>query len=284
MNLIDTHCHLTFEQFADVNAVIQRSIAAGVRGWITVGTDLNDSRKAVELAARLQNMFVAVAIHPHEAKSADQKTITELKELAKNKKVVAIGETGLDFHYVTVWHGLPAREDTAKPALSEVEGMAVLQQQRDCFIRHLEIAQEMNLPVIIHSREAFDDTVKILEGSGEGIKKVVFHCFSGSVEQAKVVLEKGWHISLTGVVTFKNANKTREVAKYVPLERLMIETDAPYMSPEPMRKQKVNEPALLVHTARFIAELKGMKLADFAEVVTATTKQFFALPDLLIFE
>lgn len=259
MNFIDTHCHLTFEQFDDVDAVIQRSQDAGITGWITVGTDLNDSRMVVELAARFQNMFAAVAIHPHEAKSADEQTITQLKELAKNKKVVAIGETGLDFHY----------------------NFSTQEQQRDCFIRHLEIAAELNLPVIIHCREAFDDTVKILGSTGEGINKVVFHCFSGSVEQAKVVLDKGWYISLTGVVTFKNANKTREVAKIIPIERLMIETDAPYMSPEPMRKQKVNEPALLVHTAKLIAELKGMELTKFAEQVTATTKKFFGLPDLV---
>jgi TatD DNase family protein len=257
MTLIDTHCHLTFEQFgADVEQVIQRSIAAGVAGWITVGTDLEDSRKAAELAARFENMFASVAIHPHEAHTADKKTLDELKQLAKSEKVVAIGETGLDYHY-----------DYSTPL-----------QQRDCFIRHLEIAAEMNLPVIIHSREAFDETLKILESNGEGVKKVVFHCFSGSVEQAKAVLDKGWYISLTGVVTFKNAEKAREVAKTVPIERLMIETDSPYMTPEPMRKQKVNEPALLVHTAKFIAGLRGMEQAKFAEQVTATTRQFFSLP------
>lgn len=256
MNLIDTHCHLTFEQFGtDVEPVIQRSIAAGVTGWITVGTALQDSRKAVELTARFENMSAAVGIHPHEAKSADQKAIAELKELAKNKKVVAIGETGLDYHY-----------DFSTP-----------QQQRDCLIRHLEIAAEMNLPVIIHSREAFDETLKILESNGEGVNKVVFHCFPGSVEQAKAVLDKGWYISLTGVVTFKNAEKARGVAKTVPIDRLMIETDSPYMTPEPMRKQKVNEPALLVHTAKFIAGLRGMEQAEFAEQVTATTRQFFSL-------
>ena len=256
MTLIDTHCHLTFEQFSDIEAVIQRSIYAGVRGWITVGTDLEDSRKAVELANRFENMFAAVAIHPHEAKSADQKAIAELKELAKNKKVVAIGETGLDFHY-----------DFSTP-----------QQQLDCFIRHLEIVAELNLPVIIHSREAFDETLKVLERGGGVKSKVVFHCFSGSAEQAKLILDRGYFISFTGVVTFKNAEKTRKAATAVPVERLMIETDAPYMSPEPMRKQKVNEPALLVHTARFMAELKGIEPTEFAQKLTIATKQFFSLP------
>ena len=253
MNLIDAHCHLTYEQFADIEAVIRRSIDAGVTGWITIGTDVEESAKAIELAGRFENMFATVAIHPHEAKSADQSTIARIKELAKNKKVVAIGETGLDYHYE----------------------FSTREQQRDSFIRHLEIAAELRLPVVIHSREAFDDTLKILES--QDAKKVVFHCFSGSLEQAKVVLERGWYISLTGVVTFKNAEKTREVAKYVPLDRLMIETDAPYLSPEPMRRQKVNEPALLVHTARFIAELRGMESADFANQVTSTAKRFFSL-------
>lgn len=253
MNLIDTHCHLTYEPFADINAVIQRSRDAGVTGWITVSTDLQDSRKAVDLADRFENMFAAVAVHPHHAKSADEQTLAELKKVAHNKKVVAIGETGLDFHY-----DFSSRE-----------------QQRDSFLRHLEIAAELNLPVVIHSREAFDETVKILES--RDAKKVVFHCFSGSPEQAKVVLDRGWYISLTGVVTFKNAEKTREVARYVPIDRLMIETDAPYLSPEPMRKQKVNEPAFLIHTARFIAGLKGKTVDDFASSVTATSHSFFGL-------
>jgi len=256
MELIDTHCHLTFEQFGgNVEQVIQRSIDAGVTGWITVGTDLRDSRKAVELAGKFEDMFAAAAIHPHEAKSADDGTLGELKQLAKDEKVVAIGETGLDFHY-----------DFSTP-----------QQQRDCFTRHLEIAAEMDLPVIIHSREAFDDTIEILDEYGSGLKGVVFHCFSGSAEQAKIVLDKGFHISFTGVVTFKNAEKTREAARLVPIERLMIETDAPYMSPEPMRKQKINEPALMIHTARYLAQLKQMDLADFAQKVTATTRDFFRL-------
>ena len=256
MNLIDAHCHLTYEPFADIDAVIRRSIDAGVMGWITIGTDLADSKKAVELADRFENMFAAVAIHPHNAKSADPPTIAQIKGLAQNKKVVAIGETGLDLHY-----------DFSTP-----------QQQQDSFLRHLEIAKELNLPVVIHSREAFDKTIEILEAHESGLKGLVFHCYSGDVRQAKIVLDKGWYISLTGVVTFKNAETTREVAKYVPLDRLMIETDAPYLSPEPMRKQKVNEPALLIHTARFIAGLRGMELAKFAEAITNTTKQFFAIP------
>jgi TatD DNase family protein len=256
MELIDTHCHLTFDELAnDVEQVLQRSRAAGVVGWITVGTDPQENQKAVELAERCENMYAAVGIHPHDARTADDGTLNELKQLAKSEKVVAIGETGLDYHYNHSPH----------------------EDQKRVFAQHLEIADGLNLPVIIHSREAFDETIEVLERYGAGLKEVVFHCFSGSAEQAKIVLEKGYFISFTGVVTFKNAEKTRRAAEVVPLERLMIETDAPYMSPEPMRKQKINEPAFMVHTARYLAQLKKMDLTDFAQKVTATSKTFFRL-------
>jgi TatD DNase family protein len=257
MELIDTHCHLTFDELAgDVPAIIERSKAAGVTGWLTVGTDAEQNQKALQLAEEYENMYAAVGIHPHDAKDVTVDTIDQLRELTQNEKVVAIGETGLDYYYDN-----SPRED-----------------QRKVFAQQLKLAAELNLPVIIHCRKAFDETIDILDEHGRDVKKVVFHCFSGSAEQAKIVLDKGYHISFTGVVTFKNANKTREAAKVVPVERLMLETDCPYMSPEPMRKQKTNEPALLIHTAKFLAELKGMDLADFAQKTTATTKAFFNLP------
>ncbi len=257
MELIDTHCHLTFEQFAgDVDAVIERSKAAAVTGWITVGTDIQDSRKAVELAKRFENMYAAIGIHPHDAKNVTAETIAELKKMAENERAVAIGETGLDYHY-----------DFSKR-----------QEQVRVFAEHLRVAAELNLPVIIHCREAFDETMDILQRHGGAVKNVVFHCFSGSADQVKIVLDKGFHISFTGVVTFKNAETTRRAAEVVPLDRLMLETDCPYMSPEPMRKQKINEPALMVHTAGFLAELKKVPLPDFAKVATATAKKFFSLP------
>ena len=260
MELIDTHCHLTFEQLAgDIEAVVDRSRAAGVVGWITVGTDPQHNRKVVEFANRFENMYAGVGIHPHDAKDVTADTMAELKELARSEKVVAIGETGLDFHY----------------------DFSPRQDQRRIFEAQLDIARELNLPVIIHCREAFDETIDILEqfiGLKGGLKGVVFHCFSGSVGQARIVLDHGFYISLTGAVTFKNAEKARQAAKMVPTDRLMLETDCPYMSPAPMRKQKINEPALMVHTARFLAELKEMVPADFAEAVTAASKSFFGLP------
>ena len=257
MELIDTHCHLTFEQLADdVEAVVARSIAAGVIGWLTVGTDPQQNRKAIELADQFENMYAAVGIHPHDAKDVNDDTLAELKEIAQNEKVVALGETGLDFHY----------------------NFSKQPEQKEVFAAQLKIAAELNLPVIVHCREAFDETMEILDQQSKGLKAVVFHCFSGSAEQAEIVLDKGYCISFTGVVTFKNAEAIRQAARIVPTDRLMLETDCPYMSPEPMRKQKINEPALMLHTAKYLAELKQMDLADFANAVTATSKTFFGLP------
>jgi TatD DNase family protein len=260
MELIDTHCHLTFEQLAgDIEAVIERSRAAGVTDWITVGTDPQHNREAIQLTAWFENMYASVGIHPHDAKNVTAKVLTELKELAGSDKVVAIGETGLDFHY----------------------DFSPRQDQRRAFEAQLEIARDLNLPVVIHCREAFDETIDILEQftSVKGnLKGIVFHCFGGSAKQARIVLDRGFYISFTGVVTFKNAQKAREAAKIVPLDRLMLETDCPYMSPEPMRKQKINEPALMVHTDRFLAALKDMDENDFARAVTATSNNFFGLP------
>jgi TatD DNase family protein len=256
MELIDTHCHLTFEPLAeDVPGVIERSRAAGVTGWITVGTTLKDDGRAVELAAKYETMYAAVGIHPHEAKDGDAAALAELRRLAQRDKVVAIGETGLDFHY----------------------NFSKQPDQVRVFAAHLDIARGLNLPVIVHSRNACDETVAILDRDGGGLKGVVFHCFSGSADQARQLLSRGYYLSFAGVVTFKNAQATRAAAQVVPLDRLMVETDAPYMSPEPVRKQKPNEPALMVHTAGFLADLKGMSLQDLAQATTRNAVKFFGL-------
>ena len=257
MELIDTHCHLTFEQLSDdIEAVLARSVVAGVASWITVGTDPQQNRKAVDLADKFKNMYAAVGIHPHDARDVIPDTLIELKELAREEKVVALGETGLDFHY----------------------NFSCQSDQKQAFAAQLKIAKELNLPVIIHCREAFDETMEILDEYCRGLRSVVFHCFSGSAEQAKIILDYGFYISFTGVVTFKNAELIRNAARIIPVDKLMLETDCPYMSPEPMRKQKINEPALMIHTARYLAELKQMDLTDFANTVTATSKSFFDLP------
>jgi TatD DNase family protein len=256
MSLIDTHCHLTFEPLADdVPAVLERSRQAGVTAWITVGTSLSDSRKAVELADRHENLFASVGIHPHDAKDAGDEALDELKELAAGDKVVALGETGLDFHY----------------------NFSKQPDQRRVFAQHLEIAGQLDLPVIVHSRNAYEETLDILDRHGTGLKGVVFHCFGGSADQARELLDRGYHISFTGVVTFKNAQVAREAARVVPVDRLMVETDCPYMSPEPVRGQKPNEPALMFHTARLLAKLKETPVDGLARQTTQTAARFFGL-------
>ncbi len=257
MELIDTHCHLTFKQFtATLKAVIARADSAGVTQLITVGTDPDDNKKAIALTEKFDQVYAAVGLHPHVARDVTAADLKELKELTRYDKVVAIGETGLDFHY----------------------NFSKQPDQKKLFAAQLEIAAELDLPVIIHSRQAFDETMEILESKGRGIEKIVFHCFGGSAEQAKIILEKGYYISFTGVVTFKNAETVHQAAMAVPLDRLMLETDCPYMSPAPMRKQKVNEPALMVHTAVFVAGLKSMQPEDLAAAVTAASRAFFNLP------
>jgi TatD DNase family protein len=254
--LIDTHCHLTFEELAgQIEDVLFRSRQAGVSKWVTIGTQEDENLKAVELAERFDGMYAAVGIHPHYAKDVTDEGIEALKRIAKSHKVVAIGETGLDFHYNF------SKQDA----------------QKKIFVEHLKIAGELELPVVVHTRQAFDETMEILDGFAGELKNVVIHCFSGDQRQAQIVLDKGYYISFTGVVTFKNADIARQAAKLVPLERLMIETDCPYMSPAPMRNQKINEPGLLVHTARFLAELKEIEFEDFAKAVTETSERFFGI-------
>jgi len=258
MELIDTHTHLTFPELEpDVEAVVARSRAAGVTGWITVGTEPEQIKKVLALVPGYDNMYAAVGIHPHYAKNASPEDISFLKAAAKGEKVVAIGETGLDYHYTC----------------SEVES------QKKIFRAQLEIAAELALPVVVHSRNAFGDTIQILDEFSGKLKNVVIHCYSGTAEQAEVTLEKGYYISFTGIVTFKRkVDKTVEAAKLVPLDRMMVETDCPYISPEPVRNQQPCEPAFMVYTARKLAQLKNMDFEDFAREVTATSKNFFNLP------
>lgn len=256
MNLIDTHCHLTFEPLHEqIGEVLERSIAAGVSQWITVGTDIEHSRAAVQVASGHAGIWATAGIHPHEAKHWHDSTESELAELCNEVPVVAVGEIGLDFHY-----------SFSSPS-----------QQEIVFETQLHLAAQKKLPVVVHTREAFDRTLDILEKHLSRVPRVVLHCFSGNAKQAERALGLGLYLSFTGVVTFKNAQGIRQAAQAVPLDRLMIETDCPYMSPEPVRKQRINEPAFLVHTARFLAQLKDISWDTFVHEVGATSTKFFAL-------
>ena len=256
MELIDTHCHLTSEELApDLEAVLARSRMAGVSEWITIGTDLEHSHDAVALAQRIEGLVAAVGLHPHDAKHLTRESMETLQHLAGHPAVVAIGETGLDYHYA----------------------FSSRKEQIEAFERHLALAETEKLPVVIHTREAYDDTLAVLDQFRDRLNRVVLHCFSGNAEEAGKALDRGFTLSFTGVVTFKNAHEIRAAARIVPLEHLMVETDCPYMSPVPMRKQRVNEPALLIHTARFLAELREMDLAEFVQRTTENARRFFAL-------
>ena len=255
--MLDTHCHLDFNVYNNRrDEVVSEANTAGVHTIINIGVDRKSSVHSVELADTYDSVYAAVGVHPRDAKTLTDEVFQEIRELAHREKVVAIGETGLDYHY----------------------NLSLHEEQTRVFAAHLKIASALNLPVIVHCRNAFNETMEILESHGSGVKRVVFHCFSGSAEQAKIVLDRGYYISFTGVVTFKNARIKQQAAKIVPLDRLMLETDCPYMSPEPMRKQKVNEPALLIHTAKFLTELKQMPMEEFAQQVNMTTKNFFNIP------
>lgn len=256
MELMDTHCHLSMDPLVqDIDAILLRSEAAGIKRWISVGTNLADSQRCVDLAGQYERLWATVGIHPHEAKHACEEALAKLEELARSPGVVALGETGLDFHY-----------NFSPPA-----------QQANAFRAQLDLAAGLDLPVVIHTREAFAETMSILDEFSPHLSRVVLHCFSGTAEQARLALDRGYYLSFTGVVTFKNAHSIREAALLVPPERLMLETDCPYMSPEPKRKQKVNEPALLIHTARFLAELRGVQLSEFSECTWENSKRFFGL-------
>jgi TatD DNase family protein len=256
MELIDTHAHLTFDDLlVDVDAVLTRSTAAGVTEWITVGTDREHIDKVLDLANQHDRLWAALGYHPHYAKDITPADLEYLKQACDNEKVIAIGETGLDFHY----------------------NLSHQKNQHEIFRAQLQIAAETNLPVVVHSRNAFDDTVEILDEFAGKLKSVVIHCYSGDADQAKMLLDKGYYISFTGIVTFKNSEIARLAAAVVPLDRMMIETDCPYISPAPMRNQRPCEPALLVHTAKKIAEIKGIDIEKFASAIADTSKRFFGI-------
>jgi TatD DNase family protein len=256
MNLIDTHAHLTFDELTgQLDDVLARSRDAGVTQWITVGTDPADNEKVLHLVGQYENIFGALGYHPHDADDITQDDLVLLAKQLHHARIVAVGECGLDYHYM---HSSP-------------------DNQQRIFRAHLDIAADLQKPVVIHTREAFDDTMNILDEYAGRLKGVVLHCYGGEAAQTRRVLDAGFFISFTGTVTFKRSDALRDVAKTIPLDRLMIETDCPYISPQPVRNTRPNEPALLVHTARCLADVHGLALEEFAEKVTRTSETFFGL-------
>jgi TatD DNase family protein len=252
--VIDSHCHLDMDFDADREAVLARARAAGVEAMVTIGASgrFDANRAAVEIAAAHDSVYATVGIHPHEASSVDDAAIAALTALAAHPKVVAIGESGLDYHY----------EHSPRPA------------QRDAFARFIQLARALHKPVVVHLREADDDAVDVMRAERAAEVGGVIHCFSGDAAGARRFLDLGFHISFSGIVTFKTADALREAARIVPAERLMIETDAPFLAPIPYRGRR-NEPALVVQTAATIAEVRGESLAQVATATSANTRRLF---------
>jgi TatD DNase family protein len=240
IELIDTHAHLTDPKLAvNLDQILARAREGGVVKIVTVGAGPDDCRAALSLAERYDHIFAVIGIHPHLAD--DFQSLDSLRPMLEHPKLLALGETGLDYYY----------------------DFGDRQNQRNLFQAHLELARETDLPVVVHCRDAFDDTLAILRSAPRGIRGV-FHCFAGDPDQAAQVLELGWFISFAGTVTFKNADNLRQTARTVPLDRLVVETDSPYLSPEPVRKIRLNEPAHVLHTAKLIADLRKLSLDEFA--------------------
>ena len=240
---------------ADREDVIKRAKDAGLEAVITIGSDFEGSKGAVELAGKYDFVYASVGIHPHDARDFNEDIFRQIKEWTKNPKVVAIGETGLDYHY----------DHSPRDV------------QRDAFIKQLSYAVESGVPAIIHSREAKEDTLRILEESR--VSKGVLHCFSGDMETAEKAMEMGLYISFAGTVTFKKALQIQKIAKVIPDEYLLIETDAPYLAPEPFRGKR-NEPAFVKHTAEFIAKLRGVSTEDINRITTLNAKRLFGIGDM----
>ena len=255
--VIDSHCHLDMDEFEPDRAeVLARAGAAGVSTMVTIGAGgpLEANERAVALAAAHAHVFATVGVHPHEASIVDDEVLRAIEALARRPKVVAIGETGLDFHY----------DNSPRP------------QQRAAFARFIHLARRLALPIVVHLREADADALEIMAGEGARDAGGVIHCFSGDAASARAFLDLGFHISFSGIVTFKTADALREAARCVPADRLMIETDAPFLAPVPYRGRR-NEPALVVRTAAALAEVRGDPLAQLAEATRRNTQRLFRM-------
>lgn len=251
MFLVDSHCHLNYEPMSsDLEGTLRRAFDKGIKGFLTIGTDLSNIPIVISIAESQQDIFASVGVHPHEAEtvSSEKDLFKVLTEAAQHRKVVAFGETGLDYFYKN----------------SSVEN------QKKAFKTHIEAAVECDLPLIVHTRDAEEDTIALLK---ERRTRGVIHCFTGTEWLRDQALDLGFYISVSGIMTFKKAESLRQVLKGVPLERLLLETDSPYLAPEPYRG-KPNEPSYLSETAKRLAELKDVSYDTICE---QTTRNFLTL-------
>ena len=258
--LIDSHVHLDDPRYNnDRDQVFQRASDSGIEAFVTIGCDLATSQAAVRLAEYDDNVFSTIGVHPHESKEILNDWYDEFRRLAQHPKVVAYGEIGLDYHY----------------------DHSPREVQRQRFREQVQLAKELHLPIVIHTREAQEDTIAILKEEGAADVGGVFHCFSGDACLAKDALDLGFYLSFSGVITFKNASMLREIIKTVPLDRIMVETDCPYLTPVPHRGKR-NEPAFVRYVAETIADLLGNNSpSSFEKIAYATvqnTKRLFKIP------
>lgn len=252
--LVDSHCHINFDPLAgQMNQILENAKNNGVSNMLCVSVNLEDFPEVLHLAETYQHIFASVGVHPCEREGQDP-SIEELVTLSQNENIIAIGETGLDYFRL------------------EDEDMS-WQHQR--FVNHIEAAKRTNKPLIIHTRNAASDTMRMLKEQGADACCGVMHCFAEDWEVAKKALDLGFYISFSGIVTFKSATNVQEVAQKTPIDRILVETDAPYLAPVPHRG-KTNEPALVKHTAEFVADLRGISLEELAKT---TSNNFFTLFD-----
>jgi TatD DNase family protein len=280
--LVDTHAHLDFPEFAgDVEALLRRARDAEVSKIIAIGTTLQSSRNAIRLAERYSEIYAVVGIHPTSVSEERADFLSELGQLADQPKVVAIGETGLDYHHLPSSLRKQEISETAFGASStetiesDLHDDAEMASQSVAFEQHLELAATKSKNVVIHQRDAWADTIKILRPYSPHVHGV-FHCFNGSLEEAQEAVELGHYISFTGIVTFKNAGNLRRTAAALPIDRIMVETDAPYLSPIPYRGKRC-EPAFVRETALAIAEVRHLTLESFSAQTTKNAERFFGL-------
>lgn len=251
----DSHAHLNDERFQkDFEEILARMKHSGVTAMMNIGCDLPSSENSVRLAETYPWVWAAVGSHPDDADHVDEARIAVYRELCKHPRVKAIGEIGLDYHY----------EDVPREV------------QKQAFRMQMALAQELSLPVVVHEREAHEDGLRIVDEFPD--VKGVFHCYSGSLEMAKELVKRGWYIGFTGVVTFKNARKAVEVAENIPLDRILIETDCPYMAPEPYRGRR-NDPSLVPFVAAKIAQLRGLAPEDIGKATSENARRLFCIEE-----
>ena len=282
--LIETHAHLDYLDFAnDFDDVLRRANEAGVTRIITIGTSIESSRRAVDLAERYSNIYAVIGVHPMYAEKAQDDVMTPLRELANSPRVVAIGETGLDYHHLPSVQAAKEKNvqvfaralqgEVEEEIEANIQDGAYKSRQASLFQQQLDLTAELRFNVVIHQRDTWDDTLEIMKPY-TGKLRGVFHCFGGTLEQANEVLDLDHLVSFTGIVTFKNGANVREVAAKVPVWKFMVETDCPYLAPVPFRGKRC-EPAHTRIVAETIAAARGVPLQEIAEATTETAENFF---------